>query len=241
MAPSTSKRFPKVIYFINDFNPTDAEMEAAGEIGPGVVFRNGQYVPENPSPGSIEACDFVAGENIPKPYADRYDVWNGEVGTTVEKTVDEGTPLFDHANDGTEPPFVKVVEPGIVPTSETATPIDPATNLPLDADGKPIQPTPPLDPNAADLVAPATASTPNGSVSGVTGNDGQPVTGRADTTAHERNAPASVGTPAPTTPPAAPSPAPATPAKAAPAPKPVPGTKATPPKPAAGKGWTPGK
>lgn len=64
----TGKNFPKIIFFIRDFVPSDEDVEKAQAIGPGVVFRNANFVPANPSPGQIEACDGVAGD-VPAAYA----------------------------------------------------------------------------------------------------------------------------------------------------------------------------
>lgn len=243
MATAKNRRFPKVLFFIADFQPNDEEMAAAGDIGPGVVFRNASYVPENPSPGSIEECDFVAGDVIPKPYADRFPKWNGS-----EEGEQAPAKLFDHDTAGNEGPEVTITPPGVVPTSETGSPVDPESNLSLGSDGKPlVRATTAADEGKSDVIDPATGQpfvvgTP---APQPTGNEPAP-TGRADTTAHEQNspdranganagaaaAPTTPATPAaagtawkPSTPAAAPASAPATPAKTAAAPKPTGKTK----------------
>ncbi len=81
------KKFPKTIYFLNDMLATDKEMAAAEKIGPGVVFRNAQYVPANPNPGQIEECDAVAGA-VPPAYAAKYKT----VGEKSAKTESETPP-----------------------------------------------------------------------------------------------------------------------------------------------------
>lgn len=240
MAKATNGRFAKVIFFIADFQPTDADMSAAGEIGPGVVFRNAMYVPENPSPGSIEVCDFVAGDNIPKPYADRFPRWGEEA---ADDETDEGKKLFDHDKAGNEGPKVAVVLPGTVPTSETGSPVDPVTNVSVDpVTGEPLVRATTASDEGRDLIEPANAAP------AIVGNG---LTGRADATAHERTGPdgtdaanasaaAAGASPAPTTPatqaatptpaakpdtaPAKPAAAPKATAKATPAPAAKPGT-----------------
>lgn len=221
MAKATNGRFAKVIFFIADFQPTDADMSAAGEIGPGVVFRNAMYVPENPSPGSIEVCDFVAGDNIPKPYADRFPKWDGS---------DEGeapAKLFDHDKAGNEGPEVVVALPGTVPTSETGSPVDPATNLSIDpVTGEPLVRAQTASDEGRDLVDPANAAP------AVVGNG---LTGRADATAHERTGPDGTDAANASAAAAGASPAPTTPATQAATPTPAakPDTAPAPAKPAA--------
>lgn len=257
MAKATNGRFAKVIFFIADLQPTDAEMAAAGEIGPGVVFRNAMYVPENPSPGSIEVCDFVAGDNIPKPYADRFPKWNGSDEADASQ---EPARLFDHDKAGNEGPQVTITKPGVVPTSETGSPVDPNSNLSLDpTTGEPLQRAKTAsDEGQPDVIDPTTGQP------FVVGNNAPPpstdlpLTGRADTVAHAHNSPAradanaeaaslasgaTAGAAAAPTTPATPTQTPASPAKPDTAPKPAAAPKATPAKAAATApkptGWKP--
>lgn len=61
----------KIIYFIADGVPTEAEIEAARAYGFGVVFRNAAAIPADVSPGQIEECDGVAGL-VPAAYKEKY-------------------------------------------------------------------------------------------------------------------------------------------------------------------------
>lgn len=64
------RKTPKILFFLADGVPTDAELDAGEKCGFGVVFRNSQYVPVE---GALEACDGVAG-NVPPRYAEAFPV-----------------------------------------------------------------------------------------------------------------------------------------------------------------------
>ncbi len=55
---------PKILFFIDGFQPTPDDMAAAAEIAGQVCFRNARVIP---SEGSLEACDGVAGA-VPATY-----------------------------------------------------------------------------------------------------------------------------------------------------------------------------
>lgn len=55
---------PKILYFIDGFQPSPQDMEAASEITGQVCFRNARVIPAE---GSLEACDGVAGA-VPATY-----------------------------------------------------------------------------------------------------------------------------------------------------------------------------
>lgn len=61
-------RHPRVLYFTAGMVPTDAEVEEVQKCGNNVGVRNSQHVPDEPNPGQIEKCDYVAG-TVPKAYA----------------------------------------------------------------------------------------------------------------------------------------------------------------------------
>lgn len=58
-------KMPKILFFIASYSPTPAEQEAALEIGI-VAMRNRSMIDTTTN---MEACDAVAGENIPAQYA----------------------------------------------------------------------------------------------------------------------------------------------------------------------------
>jgi hypothetical protein len=60
--------FERVLYFIDDMMPTAEEIEDARQYGPGVMFRNARFVPED---GPVEQADKVAGK-VPPLYAKAY-------------------------------------------------------------------------------------------------------------------------------------------------------------------------
>lgn len=62
-------KLPRILYFINNVNPTDDEVEAAAKIRGNVSFRNARNIPED---GALEACDGVAGE-VPTRYAKKFE------------------------------------------------------------------------------------------------------------------------------------------------------------------------
>lgn len=62
-------KYPRVLYFIAGPNPSEEDLEAAKEFGPGVLFRNANFVPPE---GPLENADAVAGPAIPKRYRDAY-------------------------------------------------------------------------------------------------------------------------------------------------------------------------
>lgn len=55
---------PKILYFVDGFQPTSEDISAASEITGQVVFRNARVIPAE---GALEACDGVAGK-VPAPY-----------------------------------------------------------------------------------------------------------------------------------------------------------------------------
>lgn len=61
-----ARHFPRVLFFINGMNPSDDEKQEANDYGPGVVFRNAQFVSND---GPIEDADAVAGM-VPDRYAE---------------------------------------------------------------------------------------------------------------------------------------------------------------------------
>lgn len=58
--------YPKVLFFISSTAPTQEQLDAANEYGPGVVFRNASMITDD---GPIEDADAVAGE-VPARYKD---------------------------------------------------------------------------------------------------------------------------------------------------------------------------
>lgn len=143
---SKPTRFAKVIYFIRDFVPSDEDMEAAQKIGPGVVFRNANFVPENPPAGQIETCDFVAGD-VPKVYADKFKDVSEMEGDLFSK--------FDGDGDGkpggsTKKPGKKTKDTAGEPEAGKAAEPTPGTSTPLATPN-----TQPVDQNAATQSTPA--------------------------------------------------------------------------------------
>lgn len=61
-------KFPRILYFIKNTNPTTEDMAAAKELGMNAVFRVADYIP---SEGALEQCDGVAGL-VPARYAAAY-------------------------------------------------------------------------------------------------------------------------------------------------------------------------
>ena len=62
----------RILYFIADMAPTDAERAAAGRLGTNFVFRNASYV-DKESAGQLEKCIGVAG-CVPDVYAAAFPV-----------------------------------------------------------------------------------------------------------------------------------------------------------------------
>lgn len=58
----------KILFFINDSNPSLDHVAEAEKIGHQVCFRNAAYIPVE---GALEACDGVTGE-VPKRYAEAF-------------------------------------------------------------------------------------------------------------------------------------------------------------------------
>lgn len=69
-------KFPKTLLFINGMTPNEEDIALAKQVGPGVVFRNAEYVPAKPNPGQIEKADFVAGA-VPPAYK-HLPMWAGD-------------------------------------------------------------------------------------------------------------------------------------------------------------------
>jgi hypothetical protein len=63
------KRYPRILFFVDGPTPTEDQMKAAAEYGPGVSFRNARLIKED---APLEDCDGVAGEAIPPMYADAF-------------------------------------------------------------------------------------------------------------------------------------------------------------------------
>jgi len=60
---------PKVLYFVAGSRPSNDDMEAGAKMGPGVFYRNANFIqPEIP----LEACDYVAGPAIPANYREAF-------------------------------------------------------------------------------------------------------------------------------------------------------------------------
>jgi len=55
---------PKILFFIDGFQPSPDDLAAASEIAGQVCFRNARVIP---SEGALEACDGVAG-HVPPTY-----------------------------------------------------------------------------------------------------------------------------------------------------------------------------
>lgn len=60
-----ARKWPRILFFINDALATPEETEEAEALGFNVVFRNALHVAAE---GALEACDGVAGE-VPECYA----------------------------------------------------------------------------------------------------------------------------------------------------------------------------
>lgn len=76
-------RYPKVLYFLVGMNPTDDDIKAAAEYGPGVVFRNGsQYHDGEP----LENCAQAVGPCVPKAYKEAF---NAKAGAAKSARADE--------------------------------------------------------------------------------------------------------------------------------------------------------
>jgi hypothetical protein len=73
-------KFPKIIYFIQDGVPTDAETKDAYRYGGGVVFRNARFVP---AAGCLEKCEGVAG-SVPDRYAAAFPVAQEALAAYIE-------------------------------------------------------------------------------------------------------------------------------------------------------------
>lgn len=158
MASVIKTKFNKVLFFIWDFAPSDDEMAAAQEIGPGVVFRNANFLPSNPSPGAIEACEAVYAldtSRIPKDYADKFPVWNAEqpglFDADADKAKGKGKGKAAAApQGGTEAPAV---------IGQPAAPASPAT-APAAAPTGPNGTTPAGEPITTATATPTAAPTP---------------------------------------------------------------------------------
>lgn len=128
------KKFPKVLFFTKDMLPSEEEMDAAGAIGPGVVFRNSQYVPENPNPGQIEECEAVAG-NVPAAYAAKYPMADS-------KPVVPAAEIPPAPVDPEIPPAPVVPEAPAAPEVPFAPPVIPEAPQPAANDGWSTTPPP---------------------------------------------------------------------------------------------------
>lgn len=64
-------RIPFVLFFHSGMNPTDEHRKAASAIGARVGYRNADQVGAT-AMSALEECDGVAGDPIPKRYADVY-------------------------------------------------------------------------------------------------------------------------------------------------------------------------
>lgn len=148
MANVIKTKFPKVLFFIGDFAPTDDEMNAAQEIGPGVVFRNANFVPANPAPGQIEQCDaiFALDEaRLPKPYSAKFPIWEPRQGRLPFNGADASK--FDHDGDGKPGGSKPKTAPAAAPQGGTEAPA---------VLGQPAAPATPATAPETGAAAPAT-------------------------------------------------------------------------------------
>lgn len=156
MANVIKTKFPKVLFFIGDFSPTDNEMNAAQEIGPGVVFRNANFVPANPAPGQIEQCDAIYAldeARLPKPYSAKFPVWEPRQGRLPFNGADASK--FDHDGDGkpggSKPKATAPAAPAAAPQGGTEAPA---------VLGQPAAPATPATAPENGAAAPATTPAP---------------------------------------------------------------------------------
>ena len=74
-------KMPKILFFIAGMAPTRDEAEALAKIGIASA-RNASMISDT---DRMEACDAVAGEKIPKPYADKPVVKTLEAAVDIAK------------------------------------------------------------------------------------------------------------------------------------------------------------
>lgn len=134
----------KILYFLEDMLPTEADVAAAEKIGHGVVFRNASFVDEKPAEGQIEKCDAVAGF-APAAYRARFK-YIGEEPVKAELVKTEEAPPAPPAPAPQEP----VTEPAAGVPAAPAAPAAPAFNQPATTgDGWGATPPAPPAPPAA--------------------------------------------------------------------------------------------
>lgn len=144
----------KILYFIEDMVPTQADVAAIEALGQGVVIRNATYVDENPVEGQIEKCDAVAG-HAPKPYRERFKYIGEEPAKTelvkTEDTPPPAPPAPAPVAENTPPVITPTAsEPAAgVPAAPAAAPAAPAFTQPATGgDGWATPPAPPAPPAA---------------------------------------------------------------------------------------------
>lgn len=100
----TFKKKLKILFFINGSSPTSDDELAAMELDGAVCFRNAEFagLPEQ----GIEDCDGVAGDYVPKAYANKFPTAINAIAKNKElllamrkKTGDELPPKIDEEVD----------------------------------------------------------------------------------------------------------------------------------------------